>query len=1176
MRVGIIIFLLCVIHLNLWAQCPVTDFVSPATACINQNLTFENTTTGASSFEWDFCSGDLDLTPNSSIAASNNFLFRTRAIRVVKNSGNWYGFTIDQANSPYRLIRFNFGTSLLNNPSITDLGNPSGLLNSAYDFQMYSEAGNWYALVANSGANNILKFSFGLNLDSNPSVQNLGSFGVLDTPNGITIINNNGSISVFVTNGGTSKIVRLDFGASIDNTPTVASFSVSGGSTLRGISLIQECDRWFGLVSSFGNGKVFWLDFSNGLSQDPSSGEITFFTSYNFPASISILSDGGDYFAFIQSAVGPLYKLSFGTSIIDKSGTGQSLGNFGITENSATEWVVENSEWVGFSIDLANRKLIRYTFPTACDATPAIHSGEAPPIIQYSTSGTKKISLVTKSSDGAVDMISKNTTISSAISPDINFTSQNICANHDVNFTSQNISGDIILYDWSFGDVNTSSASSPIHQYIAAGDYAIQLEVTSANGCTNFISDSLKIYDQPTATFTAPAGTICTNDELMFTNTTIDSFGGNLSYQWLVNNQPVGTDRDLLYEFTISGNNDVTMQAIIPGCSDEVTENFASVIEGPVSDFFYAGHCEDDDVVFTNNSSGSISGYSWDFDDSQSSTETNPQHSFSTIGVYDITLTASSASGCNNARTKTVTIYSKPQTNFYALQPPFSCNGTPTEFRDLTPNPTDSNLATWQWNFGDTGSSQNTSSSKNPQHTFNTAGDYTVSLTVSTNFLCSTSLQLPITISQAPVADFNYSTPCEDSLVYFSDASTGSVESWVWQIGSSIYSSQNPTHTFSNSGSANATLTVTATNDCIASISNPIIVPTKLAPDFSVSKNCINQQTLFTDITNDATDPITDYQWNVIGGGASSGSPVEFTFASVGTKNIKLTVTTQSGCDYSIIKPVSIINSPSAGFTASPETGGPPLTVHFTNTSTNATSYLWTFNDGNNTMSTQVSPLFTYQELGQYETELTAFNTQNCSNTTSKLIDVVTPVIDVAINGLELMEFQNGSLKPAVTVFNHSNVPISNLALLLDVSGPVIREYLNNTIQPNSSYRHVFQFEFPETNSLNYFCIEVEIDDVSLNDNTTCLGLEQSFIIIAPHPNPGKGVLNINWILNEDGVVNIALLNSMGQSLKSFQVSAQEGLTPFSINTTGLDMGVYFVRINYRHTTKVYRVLISE
>jgi hypothetical protein len=90
MRVGIIIFLLCVIHLNLWAQCPVTDFVSPATACINQNLTFENTTTGASSFEWDFCSGDLDLTPNSSIAASNNFLFRTRAIRVVKNSGNWY------------------------------------------------------------------------------------------------------------------------------------------------------------------------------------------------------------------------------------------------------------------------------------------------------------------------------------------------------------------------------------------------------------------------------------------------------------------------------------------------------------------------------------------------------------------------------------------------------------------------------------------------------------------------------------------------------------------------------------------------------------------------------------------------------------------------------------------------------------------------------------------------------------------------------------------------------------------------------------------------------------------------------------------------------------------------------------------------------------------------------
>jgi PKD repeat protein len=1163
-----------------WAQCPVGDFSITSAACINQNLSIQNNSSGAVSYQWDFCSGDLTLTPTAEIAANNTFLFRTRSIRIVKNSGNWYGFTIDQANSPYKLIRFNFGASLQNTPSITNLGNPSGLLNSSYDLQMYKEDGNWYALVANSGADNILKLSFGANLDNAPTIQNLGSFGELKVPNGIFLIYDNGLLSAFITNEtnvGVAQITRLDFGSSINNVPVATSFPISGGSTLRGISIVRECDRWFGIVASYGNAKVFWIDFNNGLYQPPQSGEITFFTSYNYPAGVSVVRDGAEYFAFIQSALGQLYKLSFGSSIIDKMGSGQTLGNLGVSnENFAIELIKEESDWIGFSMDLTNRRLVRYNFPTICDAIPPVYNGQIPPLVQYSASGVKKISLESQSSIGSIHAISKSTTVTSFFSPDINFTSQNICVNHDVNFTSQNSSGDIVTYDWDFGDTNSSILQDPTHQYTSAGEYQIELEVTAANGCKNIGQQNLTIYTEPLPDFTLPAiAPICTNQNFLFDNATTD-VGYTPQWEWRINGSLITTNEDLSYTFTNTSNQEIKLKASIPGCENETIKNISSLVDGPTPDFSFVGQCEDADILFTNSSSGSITEYSWNFGDGQSSSNVNPNHTFSTIGSFDVTLTASNAAGCNNVASKQVMVYSKPQVNFAAALPPFSCNGTPTMFNDLTPNPVDSNIASWMWNFGDSGSGQNTSALKNPQHTYVTAGDYDVSLTVSTNFLCSSTLQLPVTISQSPQADFNFTPPCEDVVINFTDTSLGAIQSWNWEIGSTFYFIQNPAHTFSNPVSTNATLNVTATNSCISSITKPIIVPAKLIPDFSVSKNCNGQETLFTDITNTAADPVTNRDWNFNNLGTGTGSPETFTFTTTGNKNVTLTLTTQTGCTYEVTKAVNITSSPQANFTASPEAGAPPLEVQFTNTSVGATSYLWSFNDSESTTSNQVSPSFTYQDLGEYVVDLTSFNAQNCSHTFSRAINVVLPVVDLALIGLELMEFPDGSLKPAVTIYNHGNTPLSNLGLLVDVSGPVIREYVSTTILPGTSYRHVLEIGIPDPDQLDYLCIEADIEDISPQDNQACQNIEKTFITLPPYPNPTNGELHIDWILSEDGIVNVSVINSMGQAVEDFSVSSSEGLNPITLETAGMSSGVYLIRLDYKSTTRVYRVFVAE
>jgi hypothetical protein len=60
-------------------------------------------------------------------------------------------------------------------------------------------------------------------------------------------------------------------------------------------------------------------------------------------------------------------------------------------------------------------------------------------------------------------------------------------------------------------------------------------------------------------------------------------------------------------------------------------------------------------------------------------------------------------------KSRTVTIYTKPVPDFSLSLPPFSCTGSPSQFNDLTPNPVDSNLASWLWGFDVQGSGLNSS-----------------------------------------------------------------------------------------------------------------------------------------------------------------------------------------------------------------------------------------------------------------------------------------------------------------------------------------------------------------------------------------------------------------------------------------------------------------------------------
>ncbi|HRU18555.1 MAG TPA: PKD domain-containing protein [Bacteroidia bacterium] len=143
----------------------------------------------------------------------------------------------------------------------------------------------------------------------------------------------------------------------------------------------------------------------------------------------------------------------------------------------------------------------------------------------------------------------------------------------------------------------------------------------------------------------------------------------------------------------------------------------------PVASFSYSGASvpAPATVTFTNNSTNATS-YAWDFGDNGTSTEKDPQHTYTAGGVYAVQLTATGPGGTNSI-TKTVNIQNPtgPTAAFT-----FTGGGCQApcivSFTDASIDAT-----SWNWDFGD----GQTSTQQNPTHTYTTGNNFSVQLSVS-------------------------------------------------------------------------------------------------------------------------------------------------------------------------------------------------------------------------------------------------------------------------------------------------------------------------------------------------------------------------------------------------------------------------------------------------------------
>jgi gliding motility-associated-like protein len=597
----------------------------------------------------------------------------------------------------------------------------------------------------------------------------------------------------------------------------------------------------------------------------------------------------------------------------------------------------------------------------------------------FNTSGTFTVSVaanITGSPIACTD--TARVTVFVKPSPFANFTlnSPSVCDSGLVTFTDA--SSGAVQWNWSFGNSNQSNLQNPpVQLYGSPGVYPVTLTVTSANGCNDAAANNVIIYQSPVPALTPQA--ICAGQPAAFSDNSSTAPGDPvIAWSWnFGDGSPVTTQASPVHTYNLSGTYNVILTVSTANCSNTDTIP-VTVNVLPLAQFMpnATAACTPLNVSFTNTSTGGI-GYTWDFGDGSPLTSTqSPNHTFVNNTPIDITYTVSlvvqNSFGCTDTAYQNITVYAAADASFTSNASP-GCSPLPANF-----NNTSTGAASYLWDFGD-GSPLSTAQS--PSHTFvNTTPfvqNYTVTMTATSANGCTDAATLVITVY--PVPNFSISaapsdTGCTPLPVSFNAPSGGIIYQWDFGDGTTS-SAQNPSHTFTNSGTVDSSyqvmLIVTSPFMCSDTAFMNVVVHPIPAAGFSASPLVQTFPSTTVNYLNTSTGA-TSYLWS-FGDNTTSAfpNPPPHSYATWGTYTIIQTVTNQYGCTDTATQSITIIPPvPVASFTISDSSGCAPLTVTFTDASQYATSYLWDFGDGGS--STQPDPTYTFASAGTFLVTLTA------------------------------------------------------------------------------------------------------------------------------------------------------------------------------------------------------------
>jgi PKD repeat protein len=692
------------------------------------------------------------------------------------------------------------------------------------------------------------------------------------------------------------------------------------------------------------------------------------------------------------------------------------------------------------------------------------------------------------------------------------------------------------------------------------------LTVTDTYGCA-YTSNTLTVTQDNFSSQISlgPDLSICSGNSIYLTN----GAGSTLSYTW-----SNGSHNDSLlinttgqYSVVVTNTNN---------CVAKDTINVTVLGQAPSANFFTSVGCKNSAVSFTNSSiapsGNSISNTDWNFGDplsaSNTSTLSNPFHTFSDTGFYSIRLKVITNVGCEQSITKTIHVTPTPTANF---SNGISCQNDTTSFSSSIVSSAGYSITSLAWNFGDPASGiNNVSNLSSPKHVFGNQTNYPVTLLATNNAGCTTSLTKSINVKAEVKASFTNSPPCANTATIFQDNSIvpppSASSTRLWDFGTNTASGLTVSKTYTSSGVYSVSLTVTGTNGCVSKISKQIIVFLPPVASFTVPSFCSKDTITVTNQSLSQSGIISSYNWKLNNIPFSTVQNPTLTASAAGTYLVKLTVVNSFNCKDSITKPVTVLPLPNVDFTTNPASyyyiNSP---ISFIPNINNANSYLR--NITGVPSSIVQSPTVSFNTEGSYTVSLNLENQQGCKNSKTKTILVSIRYLDLAILNINTLKDNDGFITVEADIAN--NVPVSTFDIHYQISDAGnIKETWNGTLNPNSFYVYTFNSKSgsQKNSSNNITCVEIEkvngIIDGNTSNNNLCNTLNTNDIDVSnPLPNPTNGDITLPVILNKDVNFTISIYNSVGQII--YEETTQKGITGLNfvtLQTSTYSRGCYIIK----------------
>lgn len=703
----------------------------------------------------------------------------------------------------------------------------------------------------------------------------------------------------------------------------------------------------------------------------------------------------------------------------------------------------------------------------------------ASPSHTFSAAGVYNVSLNAMNSLGCGIQLIKQIEVISAPVASFSLNTNEGCSPLNVVFNNQS-AGNYNAYLWNINGVNNSDFNPAPQNFQAVlniENFNIQLTATNICGSSTH-SEAVTVNPKPDANFNTTLSSQCSPVTTTFINTS----GGNPdTFFWDLgdgNTSVASAPSPNVYVTDQSSANFTIKLLAYNECGVDSVESVVTVLPNTVhinlSAPFQSG-CSPLFVPIQNLTTGATN-YHFDFGDGSTSSLINPNHVYTDPGIYNVVLNADD--GCS---------FSSGQIQIEVLETPTV--SITSDLSELCPDEqiqfsstTTGDVVAMQWDFGDGQSA----GGSNPSHTYSQGQNYFVSASVNAANGCDASASMSVLVHPKPdgVIQANAVSACSpfDMCVQTSNSPS---YNYQWSIpGVTSGNSPQLCHSFTNFNTQPQQYLVhvdmTTEFGCANSGELQIEILPQPQTSFVLSAvgSCFEMQTINSVVT---TTGASDYQWTVDGNHYSSVMSPAFQFSGVGEHIVEVVSTNSFGCSDTHSEVFTIYPTPVVDIMPEVFNGCMPLTVEFSNASTDGFTYNWTF--GNGDVSQAVQPVITFDHEGLYDVNVQVTSVHGCQSEAS--YDDMIEVFPLPVTSFDVL--QEGD------VYYQLNIEFKNTG-----TGAVSYEWefgdqmTSDDENPQHTYYRGGRYEVELTSTNEYGC-ESRFSRTINIDNTFYVYIPNSF-----------------------------------------------------------------------------------